>query len=301
MVTARKLSRARWSAPRPAAPQEIDLGFVGEPARVDTTVLDQVLGRDLIPVLAPVAQGEDGETYNVNADTFAGAIAGALRAKRLMLLDGRTRACWTRKSTLIKALQRRRDPRSDRRRHDYGRHDPQGRDLHLCVGTGRRRRGDRRRQGPTCGSGRAPDRPRRRDADHAVNALDCARMTQQPASLDREPEGPAADLRSRFAAVDAWVFDLDNTLYPAGSDRLAEDRRAHHALPAALFGIDGLSAAGIAEILLPTLRHDAARPDAGPRDLAARPSSTSCTTSIVRRCARIRRWSQPSGRCRAAS
>ena len=49
-------------------------------------MLEQVLGRELIPVLAPVAQGVDGETYNVNADTFAGAIAGALRAKRLLLL-----------------------------------------------------------------------------------------------------------------------------------------------------------------------------------------------------------------------
>jgi acetylglutamate kinase len=49
-------------------------------------VLDQVLGRELIPVLAPVAQDEDGQTYNVNADTFAGAIAGALKAKRLLLL-----------------------------------------------------------------------------------------------------------------------------------------------------------------------------------------------------------------------
>ncbi|HUZ90945.1 MAG TPA: acetylglutamate kinase [Methylocella sp.] len=64
----------------------VDLGLVGEPAKVDKTVLDQVLGRELIPVLAPVAQGEDGETYNVNADTFAGAIAGALKAKRLVLL-----------------------------------------------------------------------------------------------------------------------------------------------------------------------------------------------------------------------
>jgi len=65
---------------------EVDLGFVGEPAKVDTMVLDQVLGRELIPVLAPVAQGFDGETYNVNADTFAGAIAGALKAKRLLFL-----------------------------------------------------------------------------------------------------------------------------------------------------------------------------------------------------------------------
>jgi acetylglutamate kinase len=64
----------------------VDLGFVGEPSKVDTTVLDQVLGRELIPVLAPVAAGANGETYNVNADTFAGAIAGALKAKRLLFL-----------------------------------------------------------------------------------------------------------------------------------------------------------------------------------------------------------------------
>ena len=64
----------------------VDLGFVGEPDKVDITVLEQILGRELIPVLAPVAQGADGETYNVNADTFAGAIAGALRAKRLLFL-----------------------------------------------------------------------------------------------------------------------------------------------------------------------------------------------------------------------
>jgi acetylglutamate kinase len=77
MVLARKV---------PQTGKDIDLGFVGEPAKVDTTVLDQVLGRELIPVLAPVAQDENGETYNVNADTFAGAIAGALNAKRLLLL-----------------------------------------------------------------------------------------------------------------------------------------------------------------------------------------------------------------------
>jgi len=77
MVTARKLE------PTGA---EVDLGFVGEPAKVDSTVLDQILGRELIPVLAPVAQGENGDSYNINADTFAGAIAGALKAKRLLLL-----------------------------------------------------------------------------------------------------------------------------------------------------------------------------------------------------------------------
>ncbi|MES1156043.1 MAG: acetylglutamate kinase, partial [Pseudorhodoplanes sp.] len=64
----------------------VDLGFVGEPEKVDTSVLDQIIGRELIPGLAPIASGPDGETFNVNADTFAGYIAGALKAKRLLLL-----------------------------------------------------------------------------------------------------------------------------------------------------------------------------------------------------------------------
>jgi acetylglutamate kinase len=71
---------------------------------VDKTVLDQVLGRELIPVLAPVAQGEDGETYNVNADTFAGAIAGALKAKRLVLLTD-VQGVLDRDKNLIKHLR----------------------------------------------------------------------------------------------------------------------------------------------------------------------------------------------------
>ena len=85
MVVARKLARTVVD-PDSAIEKIVDLGFVGEPEQVDTTVLDQVLGRKLIPVLAPVAAGANGGTYNVNADTFAGAIAGALKAKRLLLL-----------------------------------------------------------------------------------------------------------------------------------------------------------------------------------------------------------------------
>jgi len=85
MVTARKLTRTVVD-PGSEIEKIVDLGFVGEPETVDTTVLDQVLGRELIPVLAPVAAGTNGGTFNVNADTFAGAIAGALKAKRLLLL-----------------------------------------------------------------------------------------------------------------------------------------------------------------------------------------------------------------------
>ena len=83
MVIARKVTRAGGGGD---VGDVVDLGFVGEPDKVDITVLEQMLGRELIPVLAPVAQGADGETYNINADTFAGAIAGALGAKRLLFL-----------------------------------------------------------------------------------------------------------------------------------------------------------------------------------------------------------------------
>ncbi|WP_425329546.1 acetylglutamate kinase [Stappia indica] len=85
MVTAEKLQR-RVRDPNSAIEQILDLGFVGEPAEVNPTVLRLVMKEELIPVVAPVAPGIDGETYNINADTFAGAIAGALDAKRLLFL-----------------------------------------------------------------------------------------------------------------------------------------------------------------------------------------------------------------------
>jgi acetylglutamate kinase len=85
MVLARKVTRTIVD-PGSSIEKVVDLGFVGEPHKVDVTVLTQILGRELIPVLAPVATSADGATYNVNADTFAGAIAGALKAKRLLLL-----------------------------------------------------------------------------------------------------------------------------------------------------------------------------------------------------------------------
>ena len=64
----------------------LDLGFVGQPVEVDRTLLDLLARSEMIPVIAPVAPGRDGNTYNINADTFAGAIAGSLGAKRLLFL-----------------------------------------------------------------------------------------------------------------------------------------------------------------------------------------------------------------------
>ena len=66
--------------------RSIDLGFVGEPRHVDRSVIDTISGAGMIPVIAPIGVGDDGHTYNINADTMAGAIAGALGASRLFLL-----------------------------------------------------------------------------------------------------------------------------------------------------------------------------------------------------------------------
>jgi len=66
--------------------QAVDLGFVGKPQTIDTTILETASRAGMIPVVAPIAAGADGHTYNINADTMAGAIAGALGAKRLFLL-----------------------------------------------------------------------------------------------------------------------------------------------------------------------------------------------------------------------
>jgi acetylglutamate kinase len=85
MVKARKVTRTVID-PDSNIEKIVDLGFVGEPDKVDLFVLNAILGKEMIPVLAPVATSAEGGTFNVNADTFAGAIAGALKAKRLLLL-----------------------------------------------------------------------------------------------------------------------------------------------------------------------------------------------------------------------
>lgn len=64
----------------------LDLGFVGEPYAINTKMLDLLKDSDIIPVIAPIGVGKDGETYNINADTVAGAVAAAVKATRFLLL-----------------------------------------------------------------------------------------------------------------------------------------------------------------------------------------------------------------------
>jgi acetylglutamate kinase len=85
LIVARKLLREKTDA-KTGKTEVIDLGFVGEPEKVNTEVLKTIVQADMIAVIAPIGVGRNGETYNINADTVAGAVAGALDADRLLLL-----------------------------------------------------------------------------------------------------------------------------------------------------------------------------------------------------------------------
>lgn len=85
MVTARKVTRTTRD-PDSNIERAVDLGFVGEPDTIDVKVIESISAAGFIPVIAPIAAGPSGETYNINADTMAGAIAAALGAARLFLL-----------------------------------------------------------------------------------------------------------------------------------------------------------------------------------------------------------------------
>lgn len=85
LVVAQKLKRSKRD-PDSNIERVIDLGFVGDPRHVDRTIIDTQVAAGFIPVIAPIAIGDHGETFNVNADTMAGAIAAALGATRLFLM-----------------------------------------------------------------------------------------------------------------------------------------------------------------------------------------------------------------------
>jgi acetylglutamate kinase len=85
LIVARKLRRTTRD-PDSNIEKILDLGFVGEPQQINAEILEGFEDSDVIPVIAPIGIGKNGETYNINADTAAGAIAGAVGAERLLLL-----------------------------------------------------------------------------------------------------------------------------------------------------------------------------------------------------------------------
>jgi acetylglutamate kinase len=85
LIRARKLTFKR-NAPEMNTPEIIDIGHVGEVASIDSGVVDMLVKGDFIPVIAPIGVGEDGQSYNINADLVAGKLAEVLHAEKLILL-----------------------------------------------------------------------------------------------------------------------------------------------------------------------------------------------------------------------
>ena len=85
LVVAKKLERMKLD-PATLAMKPVDLGFVGEPDKINPDVIRVMMKSEMIPVIAPIGVGPKGETYNINADTVAGAVAGAMQAERMILL-----------------------------------------------------------------------------------------------------------------------------------------------------------------------------------------------------------------------
>jgi acetylglutamate kinase len=87
LITVEKVTRTKKD-PDSEIEKMVDLGFVGDPKKVDPKLIEALIyaDEDYIPVIAPIGVAEDGQTYNINADTVAGALAGALGAKRMLLL-----------------------------------------------------------------------------------------------------------------------------------------------------------------------------------------------------------------------
>ena len=103
LITARKMKYLRRK-PDDQAPEIIDIGMVGEVIGVNNDLLEHLIAGQFIPVIAPVGVGENGETYNINADHVAGRIAASLKARKLILLTD-TQGVLDQKGNLISSIQ----------------------------------------------------------------------------------------------------------------------------------------------------------------------------------------------------
>ena len=103
LITARKMKYVRRK-PDDQPPEIIDIGMVGEVTGVNNDLLEHLIAGQFIPVIAPVGVGENGETYNINADHVAGRIAASLKARKLILLTD-TQGVLDQKGNLISSIQ----------------------------------------------------------------------------------------------------------------------------------------------------------------------------------------------------
>ena len=240
LIAAKKAVRARVEG---GARIEIDLGFVGEPEHVAARVLDTFRQSDIIPVIAPIGVGAAGETYNINADTVSGAVAAAVKATRLLLLtdvagvlDGDKRLLS--EITAGSARQMIADGIIS------GGMIPK---VETCLDAV-----DGGVEAAVILDGRVP---------HAI----LLELFTECGAGHPDPRGvriamPASGGRP-LDEIETWIFDLDNTLYPA-SCRLFD--QIHARMQSFIAGRLGLSAgggAGRAENLFPRAWDDDARAD----------------------------------------
>ena len=143
--------------------QAVDIGYVGDPAEINPHIVEVISASDLIPVIAPVAISREGETLNINADTFASALAARMKAKRLLLLTD-VAGVLDKDGKLLRAAHDRGGAQADPRGHHHRRHDPQDRRLHRGGGGRRRGRGHHRRARAALRAAGALHRARRRHA-----------------------------------------------------------------------------------------------------------------------------------------
>ncbi|NOX44055.1 MAG: acetylglutamate kinase [Gammaproteobacteria bacterium] len=104
LIKANKLILKK-NAPELKAPEIIDLGHVGDVSSINASVVDMLVHGDFIPVIAPIGVGEDGQSYNINADLVAGRLAETLRAEKLILLTN-TQGLLDKDNKLLTGLQR---------------------------------------------------------------------------------------------------------------------------------------------------------------------------------------------------
>ena len=216
LVVARKLERMKID-PATLEQKPVDLGFVGEPETINPEVLRTIINSDLIPVVAPIGVGAKGETFNINADTVAGSVAGAMSAARLLLLTD-VEGVLDKEGKLIPRLTVAEARALDRRRHDLRRHDPQDRNRDRRRRVGRQGRRHSRRAHSPCAAARTLHRARRGNHDHGRIASACCSKEK---NFTRDDETG----RKKIRALRAQQFSSPSHRLPVESFSAATSAR----------------------------------------------------------------------------
>ncbi len=202
-----------------AAAHDPELGFVGSVTRVNPELIDRTLAMDLIPVIATIGVDAAGQTYNINADDAATAVAQELGAEKLMFLTDvpGLLADVDDPDSLITEVDHRRGPGPHRGRRDLGRHGPQDRRVHPGDRVRRRVGAPRRRAAPPRAAARAVHQRRRgHDGGGAVSAA-----SAHAAAMGSHAAGERCPIMPTYGATDgevrrgegSWLWDREGHRY----------------------------------------------------------------------------------------